>query len=229
MRLTHALTGATEYQSLTASVSVQTTDNDTPGVTIDPTSVSLQENPGAGGGKNRHVGSYTVVLDTALAANQTVVVGVTSSDAGAVGTTVGGGLPAASGALTFTASTWDTAQTVPVVAQQDDDGRDESVTMSHSITTGAAAAGNAGDAGDCGPGAFHAAPAEPSGRADAAGADEPGQPGPDVRGDAGVTGGVAVRPAEEGRRSLRYGWADRGDADGADAAVAIHAGSGGRR
>ena len=43
-----------------------TIDDETPGVTESATSVSLQEDPSAGGGTSRHVGTYTTVLGSAI-------------------------------------------------------------------------------------------------------------------------------------------------------------------
>lgn len=43
-----------------------TIDDETPGVTEVATSVSLQEDPSAGGGTSRHVGTYTIVLGSAI-------------------------------------------------------------------------------------------------------------------------------------------------------------------
>ena len=125
-----ASTTSNNYRGSTATLTI--TDDETAGVTLNPTSIALQENPNAGG-TNRNVGRYTVVLDTALAAGDTVGVGVTSADTGAVAV--------APGTLTYTASTWNTAQTVVVTAQGDADGGDESVTVSHRITTGAGDSG----------------------------------------------------------------------------------------
>ena len=43
-----------------------TIDDETPGVTESATSVSLQEDPSAGGRTSRHVGTYTTVLGSAI-------------------------------------------------------------------------------------------------------------------------------------------------------------------
>ena len=88
----------------------------TAGVTVTPTRLSLTEGGSAG--------SYTVVLDTNPGA--TVTITLSSSDTGAA--TVSGG------PLVFTASNWDTAQTVAVTPRDDLDGKDETVTVSHTIS-----------------------------------------------------------------------------------------------
>ena len=67
--------------------------------------------------------TYTVTLKGQPAGN--VVVQVTSDDAGAV--TVG------PGSLTFTTSTWNTAQTVTARAVEDADGTNETVTVTHAV------------------------------------------------------------------------------------------------
>ena len=61
---------------------------------------------------------------------QTVTVAVSSPDTGAV--TVG------TSTLTFTASNWDTAQTVTLTAAQDLDGQNESVEIAHAASTATA-------------------------------------------------------------------------------------------
>ena len=101
-----------------------------PGVTVSRTGLSLNEDPGTA---DANQGTYTVVLARAP-----------------VGCAGGGGVSVASGspdvtpeptALTFTATTWNTPQTVTVTAEQDDDGETESVTLRHSISTACDAAG----------------------------------------------------------------------------------------
>ena len=54
-----------------------TIDDETPGVTLSPTNLTLQEDPSAGGGTDQHVRTYTALL-----AGQNIGVGVTSSDGG---------------------------------------------------------------------------------------------------------------------------------------------------
>lgn len=86
--VTHTVTSAdTRYgygTRTTEDVAVTIEDNDTSGVAINPTSFTVQEDPTAGGGTNRHVMTYTVVLDTALLAGTNIGVGATSGDLGAL-------------------------------------------------------------------------------------------------------------------------------------------------
>ena len=101
-----------------------------PGVTVSRTSLSLDEDPGTA---NANQGTYTVVLNSAP-------VGC----AGGVGVSVASGNPdveADPTALTFTATTWNTPQTVTVTAEQDDDGENDRATLRHAVTTACDAAG----------------------------------------------------------------------------------------
>ena len=100
----------------TATVSI--TDDDAAGVTISETALSIDE--GASD-------TYTVVLDTKPTADVTVAI------AGHAVTDIS--LDQTS--LTFTASTWDTPQTVRVTATQDDDAAsDAAVTLTHTANGG---------------------------------------------------------------------------------------------
>ena len=100
----------------TATVTI--TDDDTAGVTVSESALSIDE-----GGSD----SYTVVLDSQPTASVTVTI------AGHSGTDI-----SLSGAtLTFTASTWDTAQTVTVTAAADGDAAsDTAVTLTHTANGG---------------------------------------------------------------------------------------------
>ena len=102
--LTHAVSG---YGTVTSadSVTVTIADNDTAGVTVNPTAVTATE-----GGAT---GSYTVVLKSQPTDTVTVTVGDTSDD-----------IAASPETLTFTTANWNTAQTVTVTAV-DDDSMDE--------------------------------------------------------------------------------------------------------
>ena len=113
--VTHAVSSS-RYDNVTAKdVTVMVEDDDNAGVTVSSTELSLTE-----GGST---GSYTVKLDKAPTAN--VVVTPTSPDTGAV---------AVSSALTFTATNWDTAQTVTVTPVDDDDATDETVTVTNTVS-----------------------------------------------------------------------------------------------
>ena len=122
--LAHAVSGTGEYASVTAeSVSVTITENDTAGVSIDPTALTVVE----GQGKN-----YTVVLDSQPSAD----VSVTVSGHAGTDITLGGTTLNAENQLTFTTVNWNTAQTVSVTAAEDDDAAtDASVTLAHAVTS----------------------------------------------------------------------------------------------
>ena len=109
---------ATAHQLSGDLTSGTVTVNPSASVTVSPTSLDLEE---------ANQDTYTVALTTAPSNN--VVIGVTSSDTDKV--TVN---PAS---LTFTTMNWNTAQAVTVTAVADADGRDESETVSHRITTAA--------------------------------------------------------------------------------------------
>ena len=109
--VTHTLTGG-DYASFAASnVVVTVTDNDTPGVTVAPTPLTLTE-----GG----TGTYTVVLDTLPTG--TVMVDIMSNNTD---------VTVSPSPLTFTTTTWSTEQTVTVSAGQDDDARNDMATLTH--------------------------------------------------------------------------------------------------
>ena len=91
-------------------------NNVQPGVTIQPTQLSLAE-----GGR---AGSYTVVLNTDPSAPVTVTPSPTGPDAAAV---------MVSAALSFTPSNWDTAQTVTVTPVDDLDAADATVTVTNAV------------------------------------------------------------------------------------------------
>ena len=94
----------------TATVTI--TDDDTAGVTVTPTTLSVAEDGSA---------TYTVTLDSRPTADVTVT--VTSGDDGAASVS-----PAS---YTFTPSGWNLSQIFVVSGVADDDSDDESVTISH--------------------------------------------------------------------------------------------------
>ena len=112
--VSHSVSG---YGAVTTadSVSVTVSDNDTPGVNVSPTSLSVDESGTT---------TYSVMLNTDP--NGSVTVTPSSDDTGAATLS-----PAS---LTFTSSNWDTAQTVTVSGEEDDDANDETVTVSHSVS-----------------------------------------------------------------------------------------------
>ena len=121
--LTHGVAGA-DYgaTSVTAgSVTVTVTDNDSPSVAVAPTDLTVAEGS---------TGTYTVRLTTEPSGAVTVAVGGTTS-------AVTADVAAAAGlqtALTFSPTTWRTAQTVTVTAGTDDDAQDETATLTHTPT-----------------------------------------------------------------------------------------------
>ena len=110
------ISGAVSATAVTGpdDVTLTVVDDDTKGVTVSATEVSVDEGGSAG--------SYTVKLDSEPTADVTVT--PASGDTGAV---------TVSGALTFTASNWSTAQTVTVTPVDDDDADDETVAVSHTV------------------------------------------------------------------------------------------------
>ncbi len=114
--LAHTASGG-DYGSVTANVVVTVADGETVGLVVDPASVTVAEGGSA---------SYTVKLATEPSA--TVTVAVTGH--------AGSDLTLDKASLTFTASTWETAQTVTVTAAEDDDAVDDEVTLAHTASGG---------------------------------------------------------------------------------------------
>ena len=113
----HVTGGASITSASMPVVRVTVTDDDaapSASVTISATEVSVAE---AGG-----TATYSVVLDTAPTGDVTVT--PASSDANAA---------TVSGALTFTAETWATAQTVTVTGVNDDVAGNRNATISHTV------------------------------------------------------------------------------------------------
>ncbi|MDD9818103.1 MAG: hypothetical protein OXU61_08235, partial [Gammaproteobacteria bacterium] len=120
--VSHAVQGGdSDYSTVTeaADVEVTVSDDDSVGVRIEPLAVSVEEGQSGSG----ETGTYTVVLASAPVGGD---VTVTPSSADEQAATV-------SAALTFTASTWETRQTVILTGVQDSDARDETVTVSHRV------------------------------------------------------------------------------------------------
>ena len=110
--------GSGEYEGITGSVAVSVDDDDTTGLELSTTTVSVTE-----GGAT---GSFTVALSTQPTAEVTVSLRSDDTTSVTVSPT----------SLTFDADTWDTAQTVTVTAIQDDDAVDESVSVALSANGG---------------------------------------------------------------------------------------------
>ena len=96
------------------------TDNDETGVLVSKTALTVTEEDTTGD-------TYTVVLDTQPTANVTVTV------AGHAGTNVT--LTPDPPTLAFTSMNWDTPQTVTVIAVNDADTTDDTVTLTHSAAS----------------------------------------------------------------------------------------------
>ncbi len=115
-----------DYQGVSGSVAVSVEDSDAPAIVVDPVSLSITEDGS---------GSFTVKLASRPLAD--VSVSFASGDAAAVSVT--------SGTLTFTSSTWGTAQTVTLQGVADDDAADETVTVT--VSASSTDAGYAGVSG----------------------------------------------------------------------------------
>ena len=119
--LTHTAAGG-GYGGTTAALAVTVADNDR-GLVLSRTSLDVDEGDATGV-------SYTVELATQPTEEITVTV---TGHSGADLTLTG---LSAANALTFTADNWDTAQTVTVTAGEDDDGVDDTATLTHTAAGG---------------------------------------------------------------------------------------------
>ena len=100
-----------EYEGVTASVRVTVDDDDKPGITFTPASLTV----GEGG-----VGTYGVRLNAAPTADVTVAIRSSNPD-----------VTVTPNSLTFTSSDWETEQTVDVTASQDADAADDTANLTH--------------------------------------------------------------------------------------------------
>ena len=117
--ITHTISGGGYADTAVPGVRVTIIENDTPGVTITPTQLTIGEG---------ETGEYTVVLDTRPSATVTVAIG------GYSGTDLS---VSPAGSLTFTTADWNRSQTVTVSADEDDDtNADPAVTLTHTVTGG---------------------------------------------------------------------------------------------
>ena len=111
----HTVSGA-NYASATAdSVTVTVTDNDTAGVSVDPTTLTIEE------GRN---GTYDVKLNTLPTGNVTVSPSVPN----------GSGVTLSTDELMFTTTNWSMGQTVTVTTSHDNDLADDEVEVSHNVS-----------------------------------------------------------------------------------------------
>ena len=112
-RVTHRVSGYGDV-TRTDAVTVTVTDDDTPGVLVTPTALTIDEGGSA---------TYAVALATRPAGDVTV-------------TPIAGAAPAVSVSepLTFTPATWDVAQDVTVTAGEDDDADDVRTSITHRVS-----------------------------------------------------------------------------------------------
>ena len=114
--LLHTASGG-DYAGETAEVAVTVTDDDTAGLTLSTATLGVAEGGDA---------EYTVRLATQPTAEVTVAVtGQASTD-----------LTLSAASLTFTTSTWSTAQTVTVSAAEDIDAANDAATLLHTASGG---------------------------------------------------------------------------------------------
>ena len=122
-KLTHTASGG-DYASITKDLPVTVTDDDTAAIVLSETDLTVTEGDAAGS-------SYTVKLATRPSGSVTVsITGHDGTDLTPVGTTL------TSNMLTFTVDNWNTAQTVTVKAGQDDDGANDTGTLTHTASGG---------------------------------------------------------------------------------------------
>ena len=121
--LTHTASGG-DYVNVTKDLPVTVTDDDTAGVVLSETGLTVTEGDAAGS-------SYTVKLVTEPSGSVSVsITGQAGTDLSLSGTTL------SSDMLTFTVDNWNTAQTVTVKAGQDNDGANDTATLTHTASGG---------------------------------------------------------------------------------------------
>ena len=123
--LTHTASGG-GYDTLTGNVTVAVTvtDNDTAGLVLNPTALTVDEGDS---------GTYTVALATLPTGNVTVTVAGAS---GEVTVDTNSTMPGNQNMLSFTTTTWSTPQTVTVSAGNDGDTTNDSATLTHTASGG---------------------------------------------------------------------------------------------
>ena len=115
----HSASGGGYDNVSASSVTVTESDNDTAGVTVTPTTLSVPEGSNA---------KYTVVLDTQPSADVTISLSFASgSDED---------ITVDKTSLAFTTDNWDAAQEVTVSAAEDDDALNGAATIEHSASGG---------------------------------------------------------------------------------------------
>ena len=116
--LTHTASGG-DYASVSNTLPVTVTDDDTAAIVLIETGLTVTEEDAAGS-------TYTVKLATQPSGSVSVTI------SGHAGTD----LTLDKTTLTFTTGNWDTAQTVTVKAGQDDDGANDTATLTHTASGG---------------------------------------------------------------------------------------------
>ena len=117
--LTHTISGGGYGSTTVPDVEVSITENDSAGLVISKDSLTVGEGDAAGS-------SYTVSLATQPSGSVSVAItGHAGTDLTLDKTT-----------LTFTVDNWDVAQTVTVKAGQDDDGANDTATLTHTASGG---------------------------------------------------------------------------------------------
>ena len=115
----HTVSGEGYGGVTVSSVTATEADNDTAGVTVTPTALTVPEGSNA---------KYTVVLDTQPSDDVTIAVSLAAgSDAD---------ITVDKTSLTFTPDNWDAAQEVTVSAAEDDDAINGAATIEHTVSGG---------------------------------------------------------------------------------------------
>ena len=140
--ITHTATTATtsEYSNVQATITANTTDDDAPAFVFDadPSSPATDEAGPLALEELSTSSTNSADYSVRLSSQPTQTVTATISSGNTASVTVGDtdtGTPGDQNTLTFTASNWDTPQTVTLTAQDDDNGYDERVTITHSAAT----------------------------------------------------------------------------------------------
>ena len=117
------LVGSYRLVKLGPGLSASITEDDTIGVTIDPTTLTIGEGERS---------TYTVVLTSQPAGDVTVTItGHADTDLGIASAGLN-----SDDELTFTTANWNTAQTVTLTAAQDEDAlQDEDITLVHAVSS----------------------------------------------------------------------------------------------
>ena len=121
--LLHRATGG-GYDSASKTLPVTVTDNDSASIVLSPASITVEEENATGT-------TYTVKLSHAPTSAVTVTISGHDGTALTISRTA-----LSNDTLTFTSTNWDTAQTVTVKADNDDNAVSESLTLTHTPSGG---------------------------------------------------------------------------------------------